>query len=187
MRCWKWLILVYSFHKAFCHHAVLYIGVTFASFQSSGNIPVSSDRLNIYASDSNIVSSACFTSWVEILSRPVDFPISKFLIYLFISWMNIFSKEKVFVEWFMYDGGCGLVSLSMILLARLGPIDVQNLSYSSTMSFLSVILFPWPILSSLTVVALNCLFKRLFNWQFVADYQIFSLTIYILVVCWSYF
>jgi hypothetical protein len=60
----------------------LYIGVTLANFQSSGNIPVLSDRLNTSRSDSVIVSPACFISLVEILSRPVDFPFAHFVFLL---------------------------------------------------------------------------------------------------------
>jgi hypothetical protein len=84
----------------------LYIGVTFANFQSSGNIPVQSDRLNTSRSDLVIVLPACFISLVEILSRPVDFPFAYFVFLLSVhnlicyeneihSWLDLYIWQRI--------------------------------------------------------------------------------------------
>ena len=63
----------------------------------------------------------------------------------------------------LYAKGSGLLSLSALLFARLRPIEVKNLLNSSTISLSCVTLFPLSTLSSLTTVALDFLFSRLFS------------------------
>ena len=51
----------------------LYIGITLATFQSVGNIPVQIDRLKIKVSEGTITGAAIFRILAEILSTPDAF------------------------------------------------------------------------------------------------------------------
>ena len=97
------------------------MGITLASFQSFGKIPVQSDLLNMCVRDCDTISAAILSSLFGILSRPLDLLTLIFPRRVLPSLTCVVLNENILFVGLRYD--IGSVSVLGILLARVSPIS----------------------------------------------------------------